>query len=143
MKLPRNYQPHVMVFSMASYFYCLYYFIFFNLYTLLGLCGQLNKANKTLVLALLKVWNAISSALLKDLLIWVLMESFQWLPISTFYTIFIFFYLYTLLGLCGQLNKANKTLLLALLKIWNAISSSLLKDLLSCVLMESLQRHGF
>ena len=143
MKLPRNYQPHVMVFSMASYFYFLYYFIFFNLYTLLGLCGQLNKANKTLVLALLKVWNAISSALLKDLLIWVLMESFQWLPISTFYTIFIFFYLYTLLGLCGQLNKANKTLLLALLKIWNAISSSLHKDLLSWVLMESLQRHGF
>ena len=55
MKLPRNYQPHVMVFSMASNFYFLYYFIFFYLYTLLGLCGQLNKANKTLLLALLKI----------------------------------------------------------------------------------------
>ena len=56
MKLPRNYQPHVMVFSMASYFYFLYYFIFFFTYiTLLGLCGQLNKANKTLPLTLLKI----------------------------------------------------------------------------------------
>ena len=53
----------------------MYYFIF--LYLLLGLCGQLNKANKTPPLTLLKVWNAISSSLLKDLLSWVLVESLQ------------------------------------------------------------------
>ena len=75
MKLSRNYQPHVIVFSMASYFYFLYYLIFF--YLLLGLCGQLSRANKTLPLTLLKVWNAISSSLLKDLLSWVLVESLQ------------------------------------------------------------------
>ena len=60
---------------MASYFYFLYYLIFF--YLLLGLCGQLSRANKTLPLTLLKVWNAISSSLLKDLLSWVLVESLQ------------------------------------------------------------------
>ena len=37
----------------STYFYFLYYFIF--VYLLLGLCGQLNKANKTLPLTLLKV----------------------------------------------------------------------------------------
>ena len=68
-------QPHVIVFSMSFYFYFLYYFIF--IYLLLELCGQLNKANKILLLALLKILNAISSSLLKDLLSWVLMESLQ------------------------------------------------------------------
>ena len=48
-------QPHVIVFSMSFYFYFLYYFIF--IYLLLELCGQLNKANKTLPLTLLEVWS--------------------------------------------------------------------------------------